>query len=125
MKYLAWAILMLLGLFLVWWSNPARADQPLIQWTQPTTRTDGAPLSLGEIKGTEFQYGTCNGDAFGAMTYAWTMLGTKSVASSPNVQPGTYCYHIRTMTTDGLFSDWSATVKHVVQGNGCTPGCHG
>jgi hypothetical protein len=83
-----------------------------LNWTAPTTRADGAPLSLADIDGYRIYYGTSPGN------YPDTVDikdGSAQSATVNDIPIGTYHLVMTTYDTSGSESDYSAEVVKVSQ----------
>jgi hypothetical protein len=69
----------------------AHAATVTVDWTNPSTYTDGTPLPLAAIQQTRIEYGTCSGALFGTRIADVVALGSAVTAVTPNLGPGTYC----------------------------------
>lgn len=61
-------------------------------WNLPTQNVDGTPLATVDIASTTFQYGSCNGTAFGAPLGAVNVASPMAAADTPTLAPGVYCF---------------------------------
>lgn len=78
-----------------------------LNWTAPTTRADGAPLSLADIEGFRIYYGTSAGN------YPNTVDindGSAQAATVNDIPTGTYHVVMTTYDTSGLESNYSAEI---------------
>ena len=111
--------------------RPGRAEayQPRLCWTHPTQMSNGAPLSLSQIEASRISYGSCIGYNFGTEIYQYVLQGNKNCVTTPNLQPGTYCYRVATKVVGVAdWSAWSASTlasKIIIQSPTCGAGCHG
>jgi hypothetical protein len=82
-------IALLLALLL----SPFAAHAGNATWVLPTTYADAAatPMPAADIASTTVQYGTCNGNAFGASLGAVNVAAPSTSATIPSLAPGTYC----------------------------------
>jgi hypothetical protein len=83
-----------------------------LNWTAPTTRADGAPLSLADIDGYRIYYGTLAGN------YPNTVDikdGSAQSATVNDLSTGTYHVVMTTYDTSGSESDYSAEIVKVAQ----------
>lgn len=91
--------------------NPATAK---FNWSDPTTNTDGTPITTGEITG--YQLGV--GIATGTYTTLTSITGASAAseaisAISPALTPNTYFAAVRAITASGS-SAWSNEVSFVI-----------
>lgn len=84
-----------------------------VNWTNPTTYTDGTPLPASAITRTRIEYGTCAGTAFGTKAGEFIATGSATTATSPNLAPGTWCFRALT-TANGLESAPTNAVSTVL-----------
>lgn len=86
--------LKLLGLSLLLGAVAAYAATVNVSWTNATKNTDDSSIPSsgpGSIASTRVEIGTCNGTAFGTKVGEFTVQGAATTATSPNLQPGTWC----------------------------------
>src|SRR5690606_19429271 len=62
-----------------------------LSWTAPSTREDGKPLAMSELKGYEIYY---TSDDLNQSVTVPVSGGTKTSHSVPNLKPGTYHFAI-------------------------------
>lgn len=84
------------------------ADKNL-QWTGPTTYTDGLPYGEADHGGYEIEI---NGLAGVAVPVAWNVANqyTFPLADLPNLKQGNNAVRMRTVAANGQVSDWTGTV---------------
>lgn len=93
----------------------ARAADATLNWTQPTSRTDGTALPLTEIRETQIDYAPCTA----VNTFPATPTGTRVVTGSSSgaiitgLTYGTWCFRARTVDTTGAASVNTGTVYRV------------
>jgi hypothetical protein len=113
-KYEKWlmAIIMLAAVALFLIAGSAFAGQAVVTWTNPTARTDGSPLT--NLAGTEVEFGTCSGTAFGTVIGAQAVTGTATTLTITGLTAGTYCFRAQSVDANNLHSAWSAVASKVV-----------
>lgn len=105
------------------------ASQPTsIDFTLPTTNTDGSGIPAGELVDVDFGYGTTS--AAGAPTFAYTNIVSKAFTAvdpsnaavvtvpwanlgQPVLAPGTWFFAVRVVAAGGA-SNWSNEAQFVV-----------
>lgn len=129
-KRILLALLVLLVLVVAYF-RPGRAEayQPRVCWNHPLTLTNGQAISPSAIEASRIRYGTCNGYLFGTEIYQYVLQGNKNCVTAPNLQPGAYCYQVKSkvLNVEG-WSDWSLSTpesKIIIQSSTCGSGCHG
>jgi hypothetical protein len=78
-----------------------------LNWTAPTTRADGAPLSLADIEGFRIYYGTSAGNFPNTVDIH---AGSAQAATVNDIPTGTYHVVMTTYDTSGLESNYSAEI---------------
>ena len=94
----------------------ARAATVTVNWTPPTTNTDGSAIAgtgAGSLTNYRIEYGTCNGTAFGVKAGEITRAAPASTATL-NLQPGTSCVRVFAANTYGSESVASNVATKVV-----------
>ncbi len=81
-----------------------------LNWSAPTTRADGAPLSLSDIDGYRIYFGNSRGNYSNVVDVA---DGTAQSASVTDLSAGTYYLVMSTYDNTGLESQYSAEVTKV------------
>lgn len=88
------------------------------RWTDATTNEDGSAIpatGAGSIASTRFEWGTCNGSAFGNKLGEVTVqAGSPRVAPTSDLPPGTYCGRFIHKNTYGVESDPSDVVTKTI-----------
>jgi len=113
---LKFAGFMFVGLLVTLASHAAPAQSEL-SWEAPTTRVDGTPLTVEEIKEYRVYY-TINGEP---QSVDPIVVGSASVAETvtldllPSAEPYVVSFAISTVDTDGLESARSETVSKTFQ----------
>ena len=93
-------VIMFLVLFAV--SSLAVAKSVTLSWEAPTTRENGAVLTLEEIAGFEVLINELE----------IIKLKSNQTVYSYTIEPGNeYTFRVRTQDTDGLYSDYSGTLS--------------
>lgn len=77
-----------------------------LAWTPPTTRSDGEPISPGEIGGYNVHYGTSSGN----YSRKEDVQYPNDQVSINNLKPGTYHFALKVYDTQGLQSGFSEEV---------------
>jgi len=113
---LAAALLLLLGLIGLVIAR-AEADDLTVNWTQPTTNTNGTAIPAsgpGSIASNRVEWGTCSGTAFG--TRAGERVVTPAATSTvvTGLAPGTWCARVFATNTYGNESSASAVATRVI-----------
>lgn len=85
-------------------ANPAN-----IEWTGPTTYTDGLPYGQADHGGYELEL---NGKAAVAVPTAWNVSNnyTLPIAGLPGLKQGDNVVRMRTVAANGLVSDFTGAV---------------
>ena len=94
---------------------PATAD---LSWTAPSTRVDGTPLAVEEIKEYRVYYtidGTAPGTGDPIVVDGTSASETVTLEITPRVEPYVISFAITTVDTDGLESAQSETVSKTFQ----------
>ena len=103
-------------------SEPASSSEPVpsseaatgsftLNWTAPTTRSDGSPLSLSDIAGYRIYYGSSQGDYPNSVNLN---DGSADSAVVENIPVGSYFVSMTTYDVYGLESGYSSTVTKQV-----------
>ncbi len=82
-----------------------------MNWVAPTTRADGAPLSLADIDGFRIHYGISSGNYTNHVNVADS---TAQKVILNNLAVGTYYIVMTTYDINGLESSYSVVVKKTV-----------
>lgn len=99
---------------LMLFAGVASAATVTVNWTHPTTYTDGSPLNVADISQTRIEYGLCVAGAFPATAAGqFIASGQATSAASPNLTPGTWCFRAYT-TAKGVESVNSNAASFVV-----------
>lgn len=91
----------------------AVAGDAVLNWTPPTTYTDGTPLPAAEITSYRISYGQTAGGPYGTTV---TVAGTATTTTITNLAKGTWYFVARTVASNGLESATSAQVAKTVLG---------
>jgi len=85
------------------------ANPKNIEWTGPTTYTDGRPYGQADHGGYELEI---NGLAAIAVPTAWNSANTYQlpVAGLPNIKQGNNAVRMRTVAANGQVSDYTGVV---------------
>jgi hypothetical protein len=84
-----------------------------LNWTAPSARSDGSPLSLADIGGYRIYYGTTHASYSGKLDVA---NGTAQSATLPNLIAGTTYYLVMTTyDTSGVESGYSPEISKLAQ----------
>jgi hypothetical protein len=83
-----------------------------LNWTAPTSRADGSPLSLADIDGYRIYYGTSTGSLSQMKDVT---DGTATSATISNVSTGTWYVAMTTYDVNGLESSRSGVVTKTAQ----------
>jgi hypothetical protein len=80
-----------------------------IQWTGPTTYTDGVPYTQADHGGYELEI---NGQTGVAVPVGWNTANqyTLPVLGLPHLKQGTNAIRMRTVAANGQVSDWTGVV---------------
>jgi len=92
-------------------SAPAPSD---LSWTAPSTRVDGTPLAVEEIKEYRVYYtidGTPPGDGDHIVVSGTSIAETVTLELIPRIEPYVVSFAIKTVDTDGLGSSLSDVVS--------------
>lgn len=92
---------------------PACAGDAVLNWTPPTTYTDGTPLPAAEIKNYRIAYGQTAGGPYGTSV---TVAGTATTTTVANLAKGTWYFVAYTVASNGLESAASPQVTKSVLG---------
>lgn len=82
-----------------------------VAWTHPVEYTDGSPLPLTEIQATEVRYGRCTDGGVADDAPFVAVPPPPAVASIPLPDGGRWCFQARTVSVEGVPSEWSSTVS--------------
>lgn len=89
--------------------SPAVLADDTLTWVHPTTREDLTPLPITEIRGTQIFSGPQGGPYVPVLpvdAYVDPAFTTFVVTRDP-LKPGTVCYRVKTIDTDGQVSVFS------------------
>lgn len=79
-----------------------------LNWTNPTTYTDGTSLPSSQIAGTRIEYGSCTSQgAFATKSGEWTQSGSVTTSQSPNLANQIWCFRAFTKAQNGTESQAS------------------
>ena len=96
----------------------ANAGTVSLSWTNPTTRTDGSPIPVGELSAIIVQTGTCVSlDQFDVKLSETTVsqFPTPRNTLTLTLNPGTYCFRAASIDSRGVQSTtWSNTVYKII-----------
>ena len=91
--------------------TPVSVGNATVNWSAPSSRADGQPLSPGEIQGYRIYYGTASGQ------YVYSINIDDGSASSYTVQDlpvGTYYFVLTTVDSNGRESGYSTEAVRTV-----------
>jgi len=91
--------------------NTGKTGVITLNWSAPSTRTDGEPLSLSEIDGYRIYYGKHKGEY---LKGADIKNGAAQSATVTGVPVGVYYVVMTTYDANGIESAYSAAVKKTV-----------
>jgi len=83
-----------------------------LNWSAPTTRADGSPLSLSDIDGFRIYYGNSSGNYSNMIDVS---DGTAQSANVTDIPVGTYYLVMTTYDNTGLESHYSAEINKAAQ----------
>ena len=87
-----------------------------LSWTIPTTRQNGKPLALSELKGYEVYYATDNSASTANDTVVKVNGGSVSSSTISQLPAGTYYFSISAVDVNGVKSPLSPMVQTKVGG---------
>lgn len=93
--------------------NTPEADSATLTWQAPLTRANGESLAMGEIKKYVVRYGP--EQSIGERSYEATVEDGQAMEHTvAGLSKGTWHFALKAVDTNGLESEWSASVSKTI-----------